>query len=436
MGPIETGLLGLVCLIAVIFLHVPIAIAMAVTGAVGYLLLTGNAAGMVSLFGTEAVNVLINKDFAVIMFFLLMGGFAGAANLSADIYRCANAWMGHWRGGLAMATVMGCGGFGAISGSSIATTATMARIAMPEMEKRGYSLALCTGTLAAGGTLGSLVPPSIIMVIYAVQVEQFIVDLFIAALIPSVISIALFLVAIRVQLFFKPHMAPPSPRSDFKARLATTRQAWGAIFVIVVVMGGIYTGAFTVNEAAAVGLVLTLLFAIGRRLMTGEIFWKTLREQASSIALLYLILIGANIFGYFITLSHMPEAIVVWIKELGIPPVFVILVLIMMYIALGCVFDALSGMVLTLPFVAPLVAGLGYDLVWWGIVNVMLIEIGMITPPVGINVFVMHGLRKDIPLSTIFRGITPFLFANLVALLLVVFIPELATWLPQAMKGR
>jgi C4-dicarboxylate transporter DctM subunit len=187
--PIEIGLIGFLCLIIVIFLQVPIAIAMAVTGAAGYLILTGNLKGMISLFGTETVNVLINKDFAVIMLFLLMGGFAGAANLSADIYRFANAWMGHLRGGLAMATVIGCGGFGAICGSSIATTATMARIAMPEMERRGYSLALCTGTLAAGGTLGSLVPPSVIMVIYAVQVEQFIIDLFIGAIFPSILSI-------------------------------------------------------------------------------------------------------------------------------------------------------------------------------------------------------------------------------------------------------
>ncbi|MGD9921174.1 MAG: TRAP transporter large permease [Pseudorhodoplanes sp.] len=434
MSPIDAGLIGFACLIIVIFLQVPIAIAMAVTGAAGYLILTGNLKGMVSLFGTETVNVLINKDFAVIMFFLLMGGFAGAANLSADIYRFANAWMGHMRGGLAMATIIGCGGFGAISGSSIATTATMARIAMPEMERRGYSLALCTGTLAAGGTLGSLVPPSVIMVIYAVQVEQFIIDLFIGAILPSILSIVLFLVAIRVQLYFNPTMAPPSPRVAMSERLAATRQAWGAISVIVIVMGGIYSGVFTVNEGAVVGLVLTLAFALSRRLLAGETFWKTLREQASSIALLYLILIGANIFGYFITLSHMPEATVAWIKELGIPPITVIFVLILMYIALGCVFDALSGMVLTLPFVAPLVAGLGYDLVWWGIVNVMLIEIGMITPPVGINVFVMHGLRKDIPLVTIFRGITPFLIANIVALALVVAIPDLVTWLPKALK--
>ena len=434
MSPIEVGLIGFGCLIAVIFLQVPIAIAMAVTGAAGYLILTGNLSGMISLFGTETVNVLTNKDFAVIMFFLLMGGFAGAANLSADIYRFANAWMGHMRGGIAMATIFGCGGFGAICGSSIATTATMARIAMPEMERRGYSLALCTGSLAAGGTLGSLVPPSVIMVIYAVQVEQFIIDLFIGAILPSILSVLLFIAAIRIQLYFRPQMAPLSPRMNFGERMVVTRKTWGAIFVIVVVMGGIYTGVFTVNEGAAIGLVLALAFALGRRLLTGETFWKTLREQAGSIALLYLILIGANIFSYFITLSHMPEAMVEWVKALGIPPIAVIYVLIVMYIVLGCVFDALSAMVLTLPFVAPLVAGLGYDLVWWGIVNVMLIEIGMITPPVGINVFVMHGLRKDIPLTTIFKGVTPFLLANLVALTTVVAFPEIVTWLPRVLK--
>lgn len=435
MGAVETGLLGLACLLAVILLHVPIGIAMAATGAAGYLLLTGNWHGMVSLFGSEAVNVLINKDFAVIMFFLLMGGFAGTAGLSTDIYRFANAWMGHWRGGLAMATILGCGGFGAISGSSIATTATMARIAMPEMESRRYSQSLSAGTLAAGGTLGSLIPPSIIMIIYAVQVEQFIVDLFIAALIPGVLSVALFIIAIRLQLVLQPHLAGTSPKASFQTRLAATKKAWGALTVIIVVMGGIYSGIFTVNEGAAIGLVLTLGFAIGRQMLGRESFWKTLREQAGSIALLYLILLGANIFGYFLTLSHMPGEIVAWVKDLGVPPIAVILIIIGLYIALGCVFDALSAMVLTLPFVAPLVAGLGYDLVWWGIVNVMVIEIGMITPPVGINVFVMHGIRKDIPLSTIFRGITPFLIANIIALLLIVFFPALTTWLPALMRG-
>lgn len=434
LGSIETGVLGLLCLVIAILLHVPVGIAMIVIGAAGYFILTGSLSSMLSLFGTETVNMLTNRDFAVVMLFLLMGGFAGIAGLSADIYRVANAWIGHFKGGLAMATILGCAGFGAIAGSSIATAATMAKIALPEMEKRRYSLSLCAGTLAAGGTLGSLIPPSIIMVIYAVQVEQFVIDLFLAAVLPGILSVVLFIAAIRIQLLLDPGAAGNEPRRSFPERIRETRRGLGPILIIVIVMGGIYSGFFTVNEGAGVGLVLTLIFALMRRTMTGATFLETLYESAGSIAMLYLIVIGANVFGYFLTLSHMPSEIAGWIQGQGLPPLLVIFALVLMYILLGCVFDALAGMVLTLPFVVPIVAELGYDLVWWGIVNVMVIEIGMITPPIGINVFVIKGLRPDIPLRTIFRGITPFLIANLVALLLVILFPQIATWLPGILR--
>ncbi|MCT4655064.1 MAG: TRAP transporter large permease [Cohaesibacter sp.] len=434
MTPIETGLVGLACLVGAIFLHIPVGIAMAVVGAGGFIAMTGSFSGAISLFGTETVSMLTNAEFSVVMAFLLMGGFAGIAGLSADIYRLANAWIGHLRGGLAMATIAGCGGFGAISGSSIATTATMTRIAMPEMEKRNYLLSLCSGTLAAGGTLGSLIPPSIIMVIYAVQVEQFVVDMFLAAVGPGLLSIFLFFVAIRVYLMINPKAAEPSPRTDWGDRLAVTRKSWGAAMIIITVMGGIYSGLFTVNEGAAVGLVMTLAFAFARGKLKGQAFWTTLYDAAGSIALLYVIMIGANIFTYFMTLSHMPQEIVEWVKGFDIPPIAVILILVAMYVVLGAIFDALAGMVLTLPFVFPLVTGLGYDPIWWGIINVMVIEIGMITPPVGINVFVLKSLRPDIPLGTIYKGVTPFLIANVVALLLVIAFPEIALWLPNAMR--
>ncbi|AUG55373.1 TRAP transporter large permease [Thalassospira marina] len=434
MTPIETGLLGLLCLIIVIMLQVPVGFAMATVGAAGYVLLTHNFTGMLSLFGTETANMLANKDFAVVMLFLLMGGFAGAAGISSDIYRVANAWIGHFRGGLSMATILGCAGFGAIAGSSIATSATMAKIALPEMQKRHYSLSLASGTLAAGGTLGSLIPPSIIMVIYAVQVEQFVVDLFLAAIVPALISVVLFVIAIRIQLMLNPDDGGRSEKMPMRQRMRETKKGWSALTVIVVVMGGIYSGFFTVNEGAGVGLVLTLIFALARGKMTRQSFIETLSESAGSIAMLYAIVIGANIFGYFLTLSHMPVDLAAWVQALDVSPLTVIFALIGMYVVLGCVFDALAGMVLTLPFVVPIIQGLGYDLVWWGIVNVMVIEIGMITPPVGINVFVIKGLRPDISLGTIFRGITPFLIANVIALLLVVLFPQLATWLPSLVK--
>jgi tripartite ATP-independent transporter DctM subunit len=240
--------------------------------------------------------------------------------------------------------------------------------------------------------------------------------------------------AIRIQLMVNPTLAGVGERADWSARLRETKRGWAALAIIVIVMGGIYSGLFTVNEGAAVGLVLTLIFALARRTMTRAGFLQTLYESAGSIAMLYLIVIGANIFGYFVTLSHMPAALTAWVTELGVPPLAVVFIVIGMYIVLGCIFDALAGMILTLPFVIPLIDSLGYDLVWWGIVNVMVIEIGMITPPVGINVFVLKGMRPDIPLGVIFRGITPFLIANLVALLLVVLIPGLATWLPNAVR--
>jgi len=434
MTPIEIGLIGLACLIFAICCHIPVGISMAVVGAGGYLVLTGNLSGMFSLMGTEMISTLSNHEFSVIMTFILMGGMAGVARLSSDIYRLANAWIGHWKGGLSIATILGCGGFGAISGSSIATTATMVKIAMPEMEKRNYALELSTGTLAAGGTLGSIVPPSIIMVLYAVQVEEFIVDLFLAAILPAILSIFLFVIAVRVYLLIFPDNAKRAERSSWRERAVTTKNNWASVSIIVIVMGGIYSGFMTVNEGASVGLILTVFAALVRRTLTRESLSSTMRSAVGSIALLYIIMTGANIFTYFMTLSHMPSALVDWVISLGLSPIMVIWTLVFMYMALGAVFDSIAGMLLTLPFVFPLVTGLGYDPVWWGIVNVMVIEIGMITPPVGINVFVLKGLRKDIPLGTIFRGIIPFLIANLVALTLVISFPEISLWLPRLLK--
>ena len=435
MTPILVGLAGLLALLGAILIHIPVPVAMILVGSVGYLLLTDNFFGIFAIIGAETVSMLTNKDFAVVMPFLLMGAFSGVAGLSKDIYRFANAWIGHFRGGLAMATVAGCGMMGSISGSSIATTVTMARIALPEMEARRYRLSLATGTLAAGGTLGALIPPSIIMVVYAVQAEQFVVDLFLAAIIPGILSILMFFVAIRLYLVMNPNAAAAAPRESWKGRARATQKSFTAVGIIVVVLGGIYTGMLTVNEGAAVGLVLTLMVAFWRRTLGGRTFWATLAEAAGAIALLYFILIGANVFSYFLTLSQMPAAVVDWVRDLGLSPLSVIFMLVLMYLILGAVFDAIAGMLITMPFVFPLVISLGYDPVWWGIVNVMIIEIAMITPPVGINVFVLRGLRQDIGLWTIYRGVWPFLLANLLVLLAIILFPDIVLWLPQLVFG-
>ncbi|MEQ9349211.1 MAG: TRAP transporter large permease, partial [Alphaproteobacteria bacterium] len=374
-----------------------------------------------------------SPELAVIPLFLLMGAFAGSAGLSADVYRFAEAFIGHRRGGLAMATVAGCGGFGAVCGSSIATTVTMARIALPEMEKRNYSPSLGAGAIAAGGTLGTLIPPSIIMVLYAALTEQFVIKLFVAAIIPGVITIALYFAAVAVYVRVRPSAAPPGPKMPWRQRLQVASQTWGILVIITAVTGGIYGGIFTVTEAAAVGVGLTLAFAWARGKMRGESFWQALFETAANVGMLYLILIGARIFTYFITLTHVPSAFVEAITALNLAPLAVVFLLVAMYIFLGAVFDAVAAMVLTLPFVFPLIIGMGLDPIWWGVVMVIVIEIGLITPPIGINVFAMHSVRPDIPLPTIFRGIVPFLGADIIRLALVILIPGLALWLPSTM---
>ena len=435
MDPVLTALAGLAALLGLMFLHVPLGVAMAAIGFTGFVWLTGNARAGLSLFGTETAATFSSQDLAVIPMFLLMGGFAGAAGLSADVYKLAHAFVGHRRGGLSMATVAGCGGFGAVCGSSIATTVTMARIALPEMEKRGYAQSISTGSIAGGGTLGILIPPSIIMVLYAFLTEQFVINLFVAAIIPGLIAILLYFVAIAIYVRVHPEAAPPGPRVSWVERWRVMRECWGIVLIVALVSGGIYTGVFTVVEAAAVGVGLTFAFAVFRGRLTWRVFWTTLFETAALVGMLYTVIIGARIFTYFITLSHMPDSFVQWVSALGLAPMLVVSALIVMYIVLGSVFDEVALMVLTLPFVFPLIVRYGLDPVWWGIVNVMVIEIGMICPPVGLNVFVLHGMRKDISLGTIYRGIVPFLCADVVRLALILIFPAIVLWLPQMMKG-
>lgn len=425
--------LGVAVLFVLIFLHVPLGIAMTVVGFAGFYALTGNLEAAFSLLSTEAVAVFSSTTLAVIPLFLLMGSFAGAAGLSADVYRAAQAFMGHRRGGLAYATVAGCGGFGAVCGSSVATTLTMSRIALGEMEKRGYHQALGAGSIAAGGTLGFLIPPSTVMVLYAILTEQFVIELFVAAIVPGVLSILAFFAAINLYTFIWPDSAPLGERIPWRERLTTLRQTWAILLIVVLVTGGIYGGIFTVTEAAAVGVCLTLFFTWTRGKLTAKVFWPTLFETACNVGMIYLIIFGSHVFTYFITLTRLPEEFVSAIVGLELPPMAVIWALIAMYILLGAIFDTVAAMVLTLPFVFPLVTGLGFDPIWWGIVNVLVIEIGMITPPIGLNVFVMHGVRPDIPLGTIFRGVAPFVLADLLVLAAIVFVPLLALWLPSTM---
>jgi tripartite ATP-independent transporter DctM subunit len=429
MEPILVSALGIAFMFVLIGLHIPIGVSMALAGLVGFGVLAGFGPA-VSLFATEPAGVIANLDLAVIPLFLLMGSLAGVSGLSSDIYRLANAFIGHRRGGLALATIGGCAGFGAVCGSSIATAATMGRVALPEMIERGYAPTLASGSIAAGGTLGMLIPPSVIMVIYAFLAEQFVITLFIAALIPALIAVALHFVAIAIYVRVHPEAGPAGDRVAWPERFRVFAQSWAVLLLMVAVIGGIYGGVFTVTEAASLGVGLAFFFTVARGRLTRETIQQVMRETASNSALIYVIISGASIFTYFITATKMPDALVTEITAMELHPLMVILVLMVVYLILGSIFDTIAAMVITMPFVFPLIVSMGYSPIWWGVVLVMVIEIGMITPPIGLNVFVIFGVAKTIPLGTIFRGILPFLYADLVRLAIIILVPALTLWLP------
>lgn len=434
MTPLVIGALGIAALFALILLHVPIGFAMIIVGVVGYALQAGWAPA-VTILASEPSGLLSSVDLATVPLFLLMGTFASAAGFSRDVYNAAAALLGHRRGGLAYATIGGCAAFGAVCGSSTATAATFAKAALPEMLRRGYGEGFSTGTIAAGGTLKSLIPPSIVMILYCIVSRTFIFDLFLAALVPALLAIALNLVAIAIVVRLQPAVAPAAGRVSLAEKMAALRDAAPVLLLMIAVFGGLYSGVFTVNEAASVAAVLSLAFAVVRGRMSRAALWEGLRESAGATAMIYLIIIGASVFTYYITLARVPEALIGVVGGLEVPPLAIVFTLLVAYLILGAVFDEISAMLITLPFVLPIIEKLGYDPVWWGILNVVVIELGMIIPPIGIIVFVLHGLAPKIPLATIYRGVVPFIVADLVLLGLLAAFPEISLWLPRLLRA-
>ena len=434
MSPLLVGAAGIAALLVLILAQVPIGIAMIIVGVVGYAL-QGGWGPALTILASEPAGLLSSVDLATVPLFLLMGTFASAAGFSADIYRAAAAFLGHRRGGLAYATIGGCAAFGAVCGSSTATAATFAKAALPEMLRRGYADGFSAGTIAAGGTLKSLIPPSIVMILYCIVARTFIFDLFVAAIVPALLAIALNLAAIWVVVRLEPDVAPRGGRAALEERVAALKGAAPVLALMAAVFGGLYSGVFTVNEAASVAAVLALVFAFARGRLDRQSLWRGLRESAAATAMIYLIIIGASVFTYTMTLARVPEALIGAIGGLAVPPVAIVLFLLVAYLVLGAVFDEIAAMLITLPFVLPIIEKLGYDPVWWGIVNVVVVELGMIIPPIGIIVFVLHGLAPHIALRTIYRGVLPFIVADLVLLGLLTLVPDIALALPRALKG-
>jgi tripartite ATP-independent transporter DctM subunit len=407
---------------------------MLAVGLVGYALQSGWSPAL-TLLASETSGLLASVDLATVPLFLLMGTFASAAGFSRDIYRAAAAWFGHRRGGLAYATIGGCAAFGAVCGSSTATAATFAKAALPEMLRRGYSPAFSTGTIAAGGTLKALIPPSIVMILYCVVTKTFIFDLFYAAIVPALLALLLNLLAIALVVRWKPELAPLSDPVASAEKWLALRDAAPVLVLMLAVFSGLYSGVFTVNEAASVAAVLALVFALLRGRLDWHSVWLGLRETASATAMIYTIIIGASVFSYFVTLARVPEALVAAIGQLSLSPLGIVACLIVAYLILGAIFDEIAAMLITLPFVLPVIEKLGFDPVWWGIVNVVVVELGMIIPPIGIIVFVLHGMAPQVPIRTIYKGVMPFIAADLLLLALLVVFPGLVLWLPTLIRG-
>ncbi|WP_010139807.1 TRAP transporter large permease [Oceanicola sp. S124] len=432
MDPLILALLGCAAMMLLIVLHVPIGISMALVGVTGFALVVGWGPAL-SLMATEPASAMSSLDLAVIPLFMLMGSLAAAGGLATDVYDMAGALLGHRRGGLATTTVVASAGFGAICGSGVATTATFGRVAMPEMLARNYAPGVAAGAIAAGGTLGIIVPPSAMMILYAVLTEQSVLELFTAAIIPAFLAVAFYAAAVQAMVWRNPDAAPKSPRLPLKERLAAIGRAWGVILLAVVVLGGIYSGIFTVNEAAAIGVVIAFFFALLRRRLDRRTFLRVMAEASGSTAMIYIMVFGATIFSYFISVTGGAAYLVDLISSASVHPLSVIFGILLLYILLGAFFDEVAAMVITLPFVIPVIQGLGYDLVWWGIINVVVIGIGMITPPIGINVMLLNSMYRDIRITTIYRGIMPFLCADLLRLAVLVLFPPLTLWLPSVL---
>jgi C4-dicarboxylate transporter DctM subunit len=429
MEAISIALVGILIMFALIALHVPVGVSLAVTGVGVFTWIVGFDEA-VSLIGTEFSATFSNMDYSIIPFFIVMGSLASTAGLSADLFRLANSFLGHKRGGLALATVGGCAAFGSVCGSSLATVATMTRVALPEMLKQGYKPSLATGSIAAGGALGTLIPPSLIIVLYALLTDLDTRTLMIAAIMPALLAVVMNALTIIIMVRLNPDIAPKGEPTSWNDRGQTLVSSWQILLLGGIVAGGIYGGIFNITEAAAVGVVIAFIMCFFRGQLTQNNLREMMQETASNTAMIYMMLIGASILSYFLSLSHMPEYTVAWIDSMDLPGFVVILVLYLMYLVLGSIFETVAAMVITLPFVLPIVTGLGYDPIWWGIMMLSVIGTGMNTPPIGMNVFVLFGMTRDIPLKTIFSGTLPFVISDVIKLLILTMIPEITLWLP------
>ncbi|MFN3347731.1 TRAP transporter large permease [Pseudorhodoplanes sp.] len=429
MSPQVIGLFALAALFVLIVLRVPVAIAMGLVGLVGYAAIDGWPRALIAA-GQTPYDLANQYSLTVVPLFVLMGVVASRSGMSQELYRAANALFSGFRGALAMGTVGACAGFGAICGSSLATAATMTRVAIPEMRRFGYDERIATGVVASAGILGVLIPPSVVIVVYAIIAEQGVPQLFAAALFPGLLCAFLHLVVIAAIGWWQPERLPQTPGMSVTQRLRELLTLWKLVILFGIAVGGIYSGFMSPTEAAAVAAFVAIVIAFATRSLTLRGLLDALLETVWTTSILFFIIVGAFLFSYFVVLTQLPNALTAWVQGLGIAPWGVMLLLVGFYLVLGCFLDAISMILITVPVFLPLAVSAGYDPVWFGILVLVAVEIGMITPPVGLNIFIIRAQMPDIALGDIFRGIVPFLFAHLALVLLLIMFPALALWLP------
>jgi C4-dicarboxylate transporter DctM subunit len=430
LDPITVGIVGMGVMLIIMFLGVPIGFCMSLVGTAGMMFLVNSAAGL-TLLQTTPFDTTCSYSLTVVPLFILMGAIAFRTGISTDLYMMVYRWLGHLPGGLAIATIGACGGFAAVSGSSLATAATMGMVALPEMERYKYNPALATGCIAAGGSLGILIPPSVVLIIYGFLTTQPITTLFMAGFIPGVLEVLFYMITVYLICKIKPEMGPPGRRSTMRERLLSIKDTWGVMFLFVIVIGGLYLGVFTPTEAGGIGAFGALLFIIIRRRFNLKNISESLKDSVKTTAMSFIVLMGAMFLGYFLTVTQLPTALSELVSNLPLNRYVILLLVLIVYVLLGCVMDSLSIVLITVPIFFPVIEGLGFNPIWFGIIMVRVVEIGMITPPVGINVFIIKGVAGDIPMHTIFKGIFPFLAADIVHVALLIMVPEISLFLPR-----
>ena len=432
MGTDAVAILGFVVLFGLMLLRVPVGMAMGLVGVSGFGYLVGGLPAL-KMVGLTTMRTTADYTFAVIPMFLLMGAIVSRSGMSRELFRAANTFVGHLRGGLGIATIAACAGFAAISGSSVATAATFSTVAYPEMRRYRYPQAFSTGVIAAGGTLGAIFPPSTVLAVYGLITQQDIGKLFIAGIVPGLLAVSMYVATIAVIGLVRPSYLPAGPRSSWTERAGALREVWAPLLLFLFVIGGLYGGLFTPTEAGGMGAGGAFVISLVRgKLPPGELL-AALLQATRTAAAVFTVLIGALLFGYFLTVTQTPQKVTLFLTGLGLGRYGVLVLIMLMYLVLGCLMDALAMIILTIPIIFPLITSLGFDPIWFGVVIVMTVELGLIHPPVGMNVFVIKTVIHDVSFATIFKGVLPFIVTDILRLAILIALPILATWLPSLM---